>query len=471
MKRESMGELETILTHSSDALLISDPSGKILYVNPAIEKISGLDVKTHQGKNIRDLLRDRLINHSATLESLEQRKTVTREVKTIAGKRLLNTASPVLDSSGRLERVVCNIRSLKVYPSGSEDTDNLQPYEPYSLEPGFPYRLVSIDDGEYEIVANSKEMESLVELAVHVAQVDSTAIIYGETGVGKELIARLIHSKSSRNSGGSFVKVNCASFPPSLIESELFGYDPGSFTGALKTGKAGFFELADKGTLFLDEIAELPLEVQAKLLGVLQDREIIRIGGTRPRALDIRIIAATNQNLQEMVHAGSFRKDLFYRLQVVPLDVPPLRERAKDIPALIQYCSAKLKERYGMHKEINPALMEHLTRYSWPGNVRELFNLVERLLITVPQQTITPAHLSETYADESKMQSNFVVNDNVGPLKEMVSEFELAVVKRALEQCSSHQEAAEMLGISLSSFTRRIRKIKQSSDNGEAPTA
>ena len=467
MQRESMGELRTLLTHSSDALLISDPQGKILYVNPAIESISGLNVKTHLGRNIRDLIKEKLINHSATLESLEQRKTVTREVKTITGKRLLNTASPVLDSSGRLERVVCNIRSFEVYPSSGEEAAELQPYEPYSLEQGFPYRLVSIDDGEYEIVVNSKEMESLVELAVHVAQVDSTAIIYGETGVGKELIARLIHNKSPRHSEGSFVKVNCASFPPSLIESELFGYDPGSFTGALKTGKPGFFELADKGTLFLDEIAELPLDVQAKLLGVLQDRQIVRIGGTRPRALDIRIIAATNQNLEEMVRAGSFRQDLFYRLYVVPLEVPPLRDRTKDIPALIQYFSVKLKQRYGIYKEMSPALMKHLTLYRWPGNIRELFNLVERLLITVSQETITPSHLSDTYTDESKAMPNFVVNDNVGSLKEMVSEFELAVIKKALEQCNSHQEAAEMLGISLSSFTRRLRKIKQSVDNGE----
>ena len=461
MQKDGTVELKSMLTHSSDAFLVSDPKGKILYVNSAIERVTGINVKTHLGRNLRDLLKEGLINHSATLESLKKQKTVTLEVKTIAGKYLLNTASPILDSSGRLEGAVCNIRNQKIYSSQPERELNFKLYEMYSLEPGFPYKLVSIDGGAYEIVVNSDNMTSLIELAVQIGQVDSTVIIYGETGVGKELIARLIHDRSPRARRGAFVKVNCAAFPHNLIESELFGYEEGAFTGALKGGKAGYFEIADKGTLFLDEIAELPMDLQAKLLGVLQDRQVFRIGATSPKELDIRIIAATNRDLGKMVEEGRFREDLYYRLNVIPLEVPPLRERIKDISALFHYFSSKLKKRYALEKEISSKVVESLTRYSWPGNVRELFNMVERLLITVPQKTITLEHLSNIHLKASAFQPPFVVNNSIGPLKEMVSKFEIAVVKKALEQCSSPCEAAEMLGISLSSLHRRLRKLKE----------
>lgn len=455
MKRGNIAEMKTLLDYSSDALLIADSNGKILYVTPSIERISGLKVKTHLGRNISELVSEKLISRSATLEALNNGKAITCKVKTIAGKHQLNTALPVLDSTGKLERIVCNIRSHALYQN-QEIPHYLQAQENHSLGQGYPYRLIRI--GDYDIVVESKKMDTVVEMARQVGLVDSTVIVYGETGVGKELIARLIHSSSHRAKTGSFIKVNCASFSPSLIESELFGYEAGSFTGALRSGKSGYFEMANKGTLFLDEIAELSLEVQSKLLGVLQDRELYRVGGTNPKKIDTRIIAATNRNLDQMVKDGLFREDLFYRLNVIPIEVPPLRERKKDIPALILHFSRKLQGQYSFKKEISPDLVECLIRYPWPGNVRELFNLIERLMVTVHQKNITSAHLSGPYLSASS--STFLsTNENSGSLKEMISAFEIAVVKKTIQECRNQDEAAEMLGISLSSLTRRLRKL------------
>lgn len=460
MRRNSIADMKTLLEYSSDALLITDSKGKILYVTPSIERISGISVETHLNRNIRDLITEKYINQSATLEALEKEEPVTCKVKTIAGMNQLNTALPVLDTSGSVSRIVCNIRNYKLYQgqlrNRERDRAGSPAFAPWSPGYDYPYRL--IQSGEHEIVVKSKKMNYAVEMAMKMGQVDSTVLIYGETGVGKELIARLIHSSSYRAKTGSFIKVNCASFNQSLIEAELFGYEPGAFTGALKSGKVGYFELANKGTLFLDEIAELSLEAQAKLLGVLQDRELFRVGGTRPKTVDIRIVAATNKNLLNMVKERRFREDLYYRLNVVPIEVPPLRDRKSDIPALILYFNRKLQEQYSLRKEIGADLIEHLTRYSWPGNVRELYNLIERLFVTVPQKVITTAHLTGSYI--SVFSGNCTaVKENTGSLKEMVDEFEIAVVRKTLDTCSTQEEAARILGISLSSLTRRLRKI------------
>ncbi|NMB36290.1 MAG: sigma 54-interacting transcriptional regulator, partial [Firmicutes bacterium] len=393
-------ELDSLLDHSNDALLISDPEGKIVYVNPAIEKVTGLTVKAHLERNIRELVQEKLINCSATLEGLKQKKTITKEVRTVARKSLLNTASPVFDSAGNLRYVVSNIRNQVVFSHNLKPQKYVSPEEfcinEFSqIKTDLPYKVVDTWGDGYEIVFNSDAMAAVVELAVQLGRVDSTVLVHGETGVGKELVTRLIHSTSPRSQNGCFIKVNCASLPANLVESELFGYEPGAFTGALRSGKIGYFQEAEGGTLFLDEVAELPLEVQAKLLDILQDRQVCRVGGTRNVPIDVRILAATNRNLEQMVSDGEFRKDLYYRLNVIPIEVPPLRERAEDIAVLTKYFVAKLKEKYNINKEIDPKLIKHLTDYSWPGNVRELYNLVERLMVTVSHDKITLSHLSE----------------------------------------------------------------------------
>lgn len=450
-------ELKTLWQHSNDAFLILDKSANILYSNPAIEEISGLGLKHILQKNIKDLLRQGLISNSASLEAIKDRKTTTRAINTFVGKNIVSTASPVIDGNGRLNRVICNIRKVELLPEGEESTDRRAAEISVQKETGIPScKAINIAKGSCQLVYRSRKMSMLVDLALRLANVDSTVLICGETGVGKELIARLIHENSRRAASGDLVKLNCAAIPGNLIESELFGHEPGAFTGALRNGKPGFIELADRGTLFLDEISELPFEMQSKLLVVLQDREVIRVGGRKGKMVDLRIIAATNRDLERMVKEGSFRKDLFYRLNVIPLHIPSLRERKSDIPILIAFFRKRLERLYGISKEITPEVINMLFWYPWPGNVRELESLVERLLITIPQKVITPACLPKPFAAS-----------NVGvSLKQMVEAFELEIVCEALEKYKTNIEAAENLGISLASLSRKIRKLDEKPDVG-----
>ena len=230
-------------------------------------------------------------------------------------------------------------------------------------------------------------MEDLKNLIPQIAAVESTILIYGETGVGKEVIAREVHSRSSRRSR-PYIKVNCAAIPSSLLESELFGYEKGAFTGASGSRKLGMFEMANGGTILLDEIGEMPLELQPKLLRVIQDRELYRLGGTEPVKLDIRVIASTNRDLKEAIEKGTFRKDLYYRLCVIPVFLPALRERRNDIPILANYFLTRLNRNYRMAKRFTEQALKILSSYDWPGNVRELENVVERLIVVNRSESI-----------------------------------------------------------------------------------
>jgi PAS domain S-box-containing protein len=453
LEKENISELLTLWTHSSDAFLILDDSAKILYANPVLERVSGLDMKRQVGRNIRDLLKDGLINNSSSLKAIQQKKIITSEVNTSAGKQLLSTASPVLDQAGKIHRIVCNLRNISIDPDGHNYKNKIHREKYFKYKGGLSYNI-KIDDGKYELVYMSKKMQAVVEMAYQLSGVDSTVLILGETGVGKELITRLIHNHSVRAKSGSLIKVNCAAIPKDLIESELFGYEPGSFTGALKCGKPGFLGLAEGGTLFLDEIAEMPLEAQSKLLGILQDGEYFGIGSTKPTIANVRIIAATNQDLQNMVNKGTFRKDLYYRLNVIPVEVPSLNDRKEDIPILISHFCKKLKEKYGIQKEISPGVINQLYCYNWPGNVRELESLIERLLITVSQKEITLLSLPKPYS--------FDYFKNVKTLKEKIEQFELELIREELEQSQDKYEAAKNLGISISSLFRKIKMLEDS---------
>ncbi len=445
-----MSELITLWNHSNDAFLILDNQSRILYANSILEQLSGLDIKIHIDRSIKDLLKNGFISNPASLQAIQKKKTVTSVVKTSAGKTLLSTATPVIDPAGNISRIIVNLRSMSIIRSLLNDNNVI--YREKSEH--FSYYLESIDNTKYELVFKSKKMVDVVEMAYRLSSVDSTVLVLGETGVGKELIARFIHNHSKRGKAGEFIKINCAAIPENLVESELFGYERGSFTGALKNGKPGLIELANGGTLFLDEIAELPFGIQAKLLTVLQDKEYFKVGSVKPSPIDVRIIAATNQNLAEMVEEKKFRKDLFYRLNVIPINVPPLRERRQDIPVLISHYSSKFREKFGINKEIDPEVLDYLYWYNWPGNVRELECLIERLLITIPNQKITLSCLPEPYFVSGTV--------NRKTLKEMVEEFELELIRETIEQCKNNTEAARNLGISVASLFRKMKKLKYS---------
>ncbi|GAB6181656.1 hypothetical protein JCM14036_29750 [Desulfotomaculum defluvii] len=299
-------------------------------------------------------------------------------------------------------------------------------------------------------VASSSEMQSVIRLATRVAPYPTTILITGETGVGKEVLASYIHRTSPRSSQ-PFITVNCGAIPESLLESELFGYEPGAFTGAKREGAQGLFEAANHGTILLDEISELPPKAQSKLLRALQEREIRRVGGTWSKAVDVRVISSTNVDLWDLVQKGEFRRDLFFRLQIVHINIPPLRRRHEDIEPLLHYYFKKLGEEYSLQRSLSQEALVILKNYHWPGNVRELRNLVESLLITVEGNFIGLEDLP-TYLREVQVQ------EEIRPIKDVVDEAERRVILAALTSYNTHQ-AADILGINYSTLMRKIHKL------------
>jgi transcriptional regulator with PAS, ATPase and Fis domain len=324
--------------------------------------------------------------------------------------------------------------------------------------------------GNDEFIARSPEMQRVLELVFHIASTDSTVLLLGESGVGKEMIARLLHDSSCRSATGAFITINCGAIPPHLLESEMFGYEQGAFTGALKGGKPGMFELADNGTLFLDEIAELPLNMQVKLLRVLQEREILRVGGTRPIKINPRVIAATNKNLHDMVKEGLFREDLYFRLNVIPIHVPPLRDRKEDIVPLLNYFLKALNQKYGYDKNFSHQLIERLLAYDFPGNVRELANLVERLVLTCREEVIEPFHLPpHVFSGQNYHESEHVEElEELRRLwsvsepdeKEMLIErLDKRMILKLLKQYGSVRKTGKEIGVSHITILKKMKEL------------
>lgn len=456
MKISGILEIKDLLEYSGDGFFVSDAKGRLLYCNNAANSLVGINMPKY--KSLETLLKKNLIDRSTAMEAVKIKSTVIGEVKSAIGKKVTATSLPVYDFKGNLDVVICTIRDFWSYYQDKKYNHFLDQVDNIDFRNAYKVVHIKGENYCYELAMNSRVMEGIFDLTVNLGKVESTVLIYGETGVGKELIAGLIHDRSSRNKVGPFIKINCASMPVNLFETELFGYEPGSFTGALQKGKKGYFELADKGTLFLDEIGELPLEVQPKLLNVLQDKQIFRVGGTEAKPTDVRIIAATNRNLKNMVEEGKFREDLYFRLNVVPLEIPPLRERKTEIPMFIHYFLHKYQKMYGFkNREISPEVIKNLVWYPWPGNVRELANLVERLLIMSKERVIKLSDIPAQYLRYPESGNRFTVHD-IAPLKEMVKEFEATVISKAMGQSKNQKEAAEMLGISFSSLSRKLRE-------------
>jgi transcriptional regulator with PAS, ATPase and Fis domain len=311
-----------------------------------------------------------------------------------------------------------------------------------------------------EVIYRSKAMEKLLEMVNKVANVESTVLIYGETGVGKEVLAKYIHNISDRSSG-PFIKINCGAIPENLLEAELFGYEKGAFTGARSEGKPGLIEIADKGTLLLDEISELPFSLQVKLLRVLQEREFIRVGGIKTINVDVRIIAASNKDLKELVKDGKFRQDLYYRLNVVPVTIPPLRERPEDIPILAHHFLNIYNERYNRSKQLTSEVVEIFIRYSWPGNVRELENVIERMVVISEDNQITKKDLPGEFFNKEEMNNSAgVYVSRLMPLKEASALVEYQLIKQAIEEGGSTYKAAEILGVDQSTIIRKLKRYE-----------
>ena len=308
------------------------------------------------------------------------------------------------------------------------------------------------------LVYKSKAMKETLDVASTAAEFDSTILLTGESGTGKEVLAKFIYQNSSRKDK-AFIKVNCAAIPKNLFESELFGYMPGSFTGASSKGKAGMFELANGGTILLDEIGELTMPIQSKLLRVIQEQEVYRVGGTEAIKLDVRIIASTNRDLLQEIKNDNFREDLYFRLNVVPIKIPPLRERIEDISEMINYFMTKLNSKYNKNVIISKHALEALINYSWPGNVRELQNIIEYMFIMNTKNEICFEQLPDKILNDHVLMNSFNHDlEDKGRLEYLMEVHERAILESALSSHTSMREAAKALGINASTLSRKIKK-------------
>lgn len=308
-------------------------------------------------------------------------------------------------------------------------------------------------------IAESPQMKKIKETIEYIKDVDSSVLITGESGTGKEVVFKYI-CQTSRRKDQPIVKINCGAIPENLFESELFGYEDGAFTGARKKGKAGLFEMADHGTLFLDEISEMSLEMQVKLLRVIQEHEIFRVGGNETIPVDVRIIAASNRNLEELVETGKFRKDLFYRLNVIRLEIPPLRERQEDIIPLCNYFLDIFNKRYGKSKYLTLKAARSLAYLEWPGNIRELENLVENIVILEPDEVMRAKHLQSRYGQVHTQEKGAVTVDGVIPYKEALEQMERQLLFNARNMYGSTRKMAAVLGVNQSTISRKMRQYQ-----------
>jgi PAS domain S-box-containing protein len=453
--------LDAVFESSFDGITITDRNGTIIRYNKAAERVNGTNGDELVGKNLRELLAEGRVDKVLTFDVVRSKRTVSIIQRNRAGRRLLCTGSPVFDAQGEVAFVVTNERDLQEL-----DTLRAELQEMQALARRYAATLPDPERKDVEaagIVACSAAMQRTLEMALRAAEADSTVLLLGESGVGKGVIAKLLHSHSARR-GGPFLRVDCAGIPETLIESELFGYEKGAFTGAKTEGKPGLLELAAGGTVFLDEVAELPSSSQAKVLRFLEEREIVRVGGTAPKHVDARIVAATNKGLEALVAGETFRADLFYRLNTIPIRIPPLRERREDTVPLLGHFLQVFNDRYHRQKTLSPATIDVLCQYDFPGNVRELAHLVERLVVLSEEECIEPGALPDAITGLRGTADFLAGFQEDLPLKDLVERFECYVIDHALKKYGSQRRAAEKLHIDHTTIGRKIKAHFQSKD-------
>jgi len=457
-ERKKLHMYSEIIENFQEEIFVTDNRGKILLVNPRSAQILGLKVSELKGRMVEDLVKEKIISSSGAMAVLKQRKKVDILQFLKEGRKWhLCTGVPVFNHKNELIFTICISKDV------TELVETKKKLEAKEDELKRKDSELSIMQEELfaqvNFISVSAQMRDIKETIKKIAPQNLTVLIQGETGVGKEVVARAIHALSPRRKA-AFVKINCASFPDTLISSELFGYEGGAFTGAKKQGRIGKIELAHGGTLFLDEIGEISHDLQVKLLEFLQDMEFFRIGGTKRIKVDTRIIVATNRDLQEEVRQGRFRKDLFYRLNLISIKIPPLRERREDIPALINYYLDLYNRKYNKNVAINNQLVKELTIYPWPGNVRELEHVLERLVVIYGDEIETRESFPELLADAEPRKER-VYCPEIIPYKQAKHELEHQLVEKAYNLYGSTYKAADALGIAQSTVARILKRMKK----------
>ncbi|EGO64831.1 sigma-54 interaction domain-containing protein [Acetonema longum] len=445
-----------IIDSSYDGIFITSHEGVILYCNEAYSRISGLNAASIRGQKIEDLVAGTEIPDACSPDVIRTQRPITKMIDYYQGVSALVTSVPVFDSAGSLVWVFSNVRDITELVTLQEQLKSTS-----DLNAEYQRQLRQIQDQEQNILlANSPMMVNILRLADRVAGVSSPVLIQGEAGVGKDLLARYIHDRIDTPAARPFIHINCSAIPEELLEAELFGYEPGAFSGASEQGKAGLFELAGNGTLFLDEIGEMPLSLQVKLLDVLQTNQVHRVGGTKSIRVNPRIIAATNKQLETLIRENRFRQDLYYRLSVIPIYIPPLRERKEDLVSLISYFLNRKNRKFGMKRRIDSQVIEILSEYPWPGNVRELKNVIERMVVTADGNTIDESCIPVQILQMAG-KTHFIATPDyfsTYDLKTILAEVEREVIKKSLAVFGSLRKAAFHLGVDLSTLVRKKKK-------------
>lgn len=451
-----MQELQEIIEGSFDGILVTDGEANVLLVNQSYVRNTDIQKEELIGHNMKELINPVWMKNSVALLAIEQRQPVSLHHTTKHGKNIMVTGTPIFDKENNIKKVVINSRDISEIYELREELTRAKEMERIYFE------QISDDDEQIldkssSIVVVDAKMKEIFSVAKKISSFNTTVLLSGESGVGKEMVARYIHNENALKKDMPFVAVNCGAIPENLLESELFGYVEGAFTGAAKGGKAGLFEAANGGTLFLDEIGEMSINLQVKLLRALETHTITRLGASAVIPVDIRVIAATNKNLIKEVEASSFREDLFYRLNVVSIEIPPLRERTADIVPLALRFIHNFNRQYGQNKKLTYEVMKELENYSWPGSIRQLKNVIENMVVISNNEYLqlndlpwfTGGILSSTKRKEE------------GPsLQEALDNLEFQMLSNAKSKYGSSRKMAEALKIDQSTIVRKLKKYK-----------
>lgn len=457
-EKELKENIFEIIESISDEVLISDGRGKVLWVNPGFEANYGVAIGNALGRNVAELAEEGFFKPAIIPMVIEKKEKITMVQKTYEDKDILVTATPIFNRDGSIRLVVSYSRDITEMTQLEKKYSKMrQRVEKYTAE---LHELRKEAGSGSEVIGQSKQMENVISTINRIADLDANVLLLGESGVGKSMFAKVIHQRS-RRSGGPFIDINCAAIPENLLESELFGYEKGAFTGASAGGKVGLMELADGGTLLLDEISEIPISLQAKLLTAIQEKKITRVGGTKSVKVDFRLIAASNRQLDQYAAEGRFRMDLYYRLNVVNITIPPLRERKEDIIPLLEYYTAHFSAKYNISRSFSPQAVEILTEYPWPGNVRELANVTERVIVTSSGSIIGAGDLPEEISKRRRSPEETSLDDIVS-LSDEVEKLEADLISRAYEKYRTTTGVAAALGISQPTAFRKIEKYIKS---------
>lgn len=446
---QALRELDSILDFIHDGIWVIDGQGITRRINRAMERIAGIRAEEVVGRHVSEPLREGRFKTCVSLRALETRQTVTLFDDYANGTRCINTSTPIFDEHGAVWRVIAAIRDMTELETLKNRLTDLE-FE------AMAYRLRAEGLEEHArngFLGQSPSMRRIRQDMAKAAQTDAITLILGETGCGKSMAAKIIHDMSAR-AAKPFVSINCGGIPSQLMESELFGYEAGAFTGAARGGKPGMLELAAQGTLLLDEIGELSLPMQAKLLHLLDGQPVYRIGGSRPIRMDARIIAATNRPLESMVAEGRFREDLFYRLRVLCVAIPPLRERRDDILLLAGHFLLKS----GARKRLSQRAEQLFLAYQWPGNVRELQSVIQSLITFCERDLIGPEDLPPYMRLAAPAAPAPEAETGPRSLHEALESLEREMLAKALAETGSTYKAARRLGVSQSQVARKARK-------------